>query len=280
MTIGQRIKELRTARSLSQEYVAIRMGVSRQAVSKWETDSAMPDTYNLIALAELFEVSVESIVSTDGDAPVDVLINEVDVKSEKKKKTGLFAGTVCILIGIALVLLCYLGEQVSSRFIPVYEMLTLLPMILSPLWMLFYKPAELATDKKSLRKLCLRSLIYALIIEVVCASLFVGYYLLVYSYRLLEYHYSFIWPLVVLQVNMWVLLELAVQIPLLTRKRFGQPLRIVLYLLLTLLLIPFVAALFHLISPMTLNRRIVIMGIATAISAALFACCWIWQEKT
>lgn len=59
MTIGNRISELRKKYSYSQEYVASKLGVSCQAVSKWETDQTAPDTYNLIALAELFNVSVE-----------------------------------------------------------------------------------------------------------------------------------------------------------------------------------------------------------------------------
>ncbi|MBE6632138.1 MAG: helix-turn-helix transcriptional regulator, partial [Ruminococcaceae bacterium] len=61
MTIGKRIRELRVSRSYSQEYLAEKLGVSRQAVSKWETDLSAPDTYNLIALSKLFGVSVEYI---------------------------------------------------------------------------------------------------------------------------------------------------------------------------------------------------------------------------
>ncbi len=61
MTIGKRISNLRKERSYSQEYVAEKLNVSRQAVSKWEQDQCAPDTYNLIALAELFDVSVEYI---------------------------------------------------------------------------------------------------------------------------------------------------------------------------------------------------------------------------
>ncbi|MBO7254739.1 MAG: helix-turn-helix transcriptional regulator [Clostridia bacterium] len=61
MSIGQRISKLRKENNLSQEYIAEKLGVSRQAVSKWETDRSAPDTYNLISLAELFNVSVEYI---------------------------------------------------------------------------------------------------------------------------------------------------------------------------------------------------------------------------
>ena len=63
MTLGQRICELRKEKGYSQEYVAERLDVTRQAVSKWETDLSAPDTYNLIALAELLGVSVEYIAT-------------------------------------------------------------------------------------------------------------------------------------------------------------------------------------------------------------------------
>lgn len=63
MTIGQRIGELRKQHGYSQEYIAEKMNVSRQAVSKWEQDLSAPDTYNLIALAELLGVSVEYLAT-------------------------------------------------------------------------------------------------------------------------------------------------------------------------------------------------------------------------
>ncbi len=59
MTIGQRISELRRSFGYSQEYIAEQLQVSRQAVSKWEQDQSAPDTYNLIALAKLLNVTVE-----------------------------------------------------------------------------------------------------------------------------------------------------------------------------------------------------------------------------
>lgn len=63
MTIGQRISELRKNSGFSQEFVAEKLDVSRQAVSKWETDASAPDTYNLIALSQLFGVTVEYIAT-------------------------------------------------------------------------------------------------------------------------------------------------------------------------------------------------------------------------
>lgn len=63
MTIGGRITALRKELQISQEEMADRIGVSRQSVSKWETDTSAPDAFNLIALAEVLNTSVEYIVT-------------------------------------------------------------------------------------------------------------------------------------------------------------------------------------------------------------------------
>ena len=63
MSIGNRISERRRELGYSQEYVAEKLNVSRQAVSKWEQDLCAPDTYNLIALSELLGLSVEYLAA-------------------------------------------------------------------------------------------------------------------------------------------------------------------------------------------------------------------------
>lgn len=61
-TLGEILKEHRTACKMTQEFVAESLGVSRQAVSKWESGAADPSTSNLFALAKLFGVSVEDLL--------------------------------------------------------------------------------------------------------------------------------------------------------------------------------------------------------------------------
>jgi transcriptional regulator with XRE-family HTH domain len=61
ITLGERIQTLRNENKMSQEKLAELLGVSRQAVSKWETGLANPNTENLILLAEIFHVSVDEI---------------------------------------------------------------------------------------------------------------------------------------------------------------------------------------------------------------------------
>ena len=58
MTIGQRIAQKRKELGLSQEGLGDQLGVSRQSIYKWESDSALPEIDKLIALSRLFGVSV------------------------------------------------------------------------------------------------------------------------------------------------------------------------------------------------------------------------------
>ena len=61
-TLGETLKELRTERNMTQDFVAESLGVSRQAVSKWENGSSEPSTSNLIAIAKLYETPPEELL--------------------------------------------------------------------------------------------------------------------------------------------------------------------------------------------------------------------------
>lgn len=61
-SLGETIRIHRLERNMTQEFVAERLGVSRQAVSKWESGASEPSTSNLLALAKLFEISPEELL--------------------------------------------------------------------------------------------------------------------------------------------------------------------------------------------------------------------------
>ncbi len=69
MTLGQRIQHYRTDQALSQEALGNSLGVSRQAVSRWEADAAVPDVDKLIALSKLFTVPVGVLLGVEEDSP-------------------------------------------------------------------------------------------------------------------------------------------------------------------------------------------------------------------
>ena len=67
--IANRLVNLRKEKGFSQEQLAEKIGVSRQAVSKWERSEASPDTDNLIMLARLYEVSLDELLRTEDEIP-------------------------------------------------------------------------------------------------------------------------------------------------------------------------------------------------------------------
>ena len=69
-SLGEVLKEHRVRCKMTQEFVAESLGVSRQAVSKWETGTAGPSTSNLLALAKLFGISAEELLrSVEQEGP-------------------------------------------------------------------------------------------------------------------------------------------------------------------------------------------------------------------
>lgn len=62
MTLGERIKNYRKELGLSQEELAEKINVSRQAITKWENDSGIPDIDNLISLSKIMGVSLDELV--------------------------------------------------------------------------------------------------------------------------------------------------------------------------------------------------------------------------
>lgn len=61
-SLGEALKENRIRCNMTQEFVAEQLGVSRQAVSKWENGTSDPNTSNLLALAKLFGISAEELL--------------------------------------------------------------------------------------------------------------------------------------------------------------------------------------------------------------------------
>ena len=65
MTLGEKLITLRQQAGMSQEALAEKLNVSRQAISKWERDEAMPETENIVRLAKIFSVSTDYLLLPD-----------------------------------------------------------------------------------------------------------------------------------------------------------------------------------------------------------------------
>ena len=97
MALSDNIRCRRTELKLSQEAVAERLGVSRQAVSKWETGQSEPSAEKLMGLAALFEISLAELIDPQGVRQVQ---NEAERRvHHTKMRVGRSAGYILLYIG-------------------------------------------------------------------------------------------------------------------------------------------------------------------------------------
>lgn len=94
MTTGEKITEERKKLGLTQQQFADKLGVTRQAVSRWESDLAFPETDTLIAMSELFGCSIDYLIKYNGDkTPSGAESNAQKEEDNDKPKWGLnFSG--------------------------------------------------------------------------------------------------------------------------------------------------------------------------------------------
>ena len=86
MTLGQKLKEIRKRFGLSQESLAEIMNVSRQAITKWESDEGLPDVSNLQELSKVFNLTVDYLLDNDNSLPALSMKKELD--KDKYEMTG------------------------------------------------------------------------------------------------------------------------------------------------------------------------------------------------
>ena len=78
---AQRLADLRRSKGFSQEGLARKLGLSRQAVSKWERAESSPDTENLISLAKLYGVSLDELLN-----PSDEIEDDIEIENEDRAR--------------------------------------------------------------------------------------------------------------------------------------------------------------------------------------------------
>ncbi|MCX4364364.1 MAG: helix-turn-helix transcriptional regulator [Bacilli bacterium] len=78
MTLGEKLKSIRKRFGLSQEQLAEIMNVSRQAITKWESDGGIPDVSNLQELAKVFGITVDYLLNDNNELPALSMTKKLD----------------------------------------------------------------------------------------------------------------------------------------------------------------------------------------------------------
>ena len=106
MSLGETIYRLRTEKNLSQGDFAEKLEISRQSISKWENNIAIPDLEKIIKLSEIFEVSLDELVK--GEQLHLKIESVIDVQQEKMKEIGVpprkIAGTILLCMSFFVVM--------------------------------------------------------------------------------------------------------------------------------------------------------------------------------
>lgn len=102
MKFQEKLVSLRKGKGMSQEQLAEKLGVSRQAISRWESGESTPDMLNLLGLCECFQVSSDYLLHDDYESDADIPLvkqkEEEIVEVKLKKKTMHLISAFCFLI--------------------------------------------------------------------------------------------------------------------------------------------------------------------------------------
>ena len=116
MNLSDRIQYLRKARGISQEGLADQIGVSRQAVSKWESEQSMPDLDKIISMSDYFEVTTDYLLK--GIEPV------VQKEEEQSIKHRRIASNICYQLSLGFVGLGIILSIILADFLKISVLLT------------------------------------------------------------------------------------------------------------------------------------------------------------
>lgn len=112
MKFDENLRAFRKQKDFSQEYLAEKMNVSRQTISKWENGTAMPDLKKLTDLASLFDVSMDELLGTSApdyktsvsdNSELEILKQAFDEYKAKNKKMTIIFGAVSTVLVVALI---------------------------------------------------------------------------------------------------------------------------------------------------------------------------------
>lgn len=90
MTFGEKLKEARKGAGYSQEELANKLGVSRSAITKWETDKGMPDISNIKAISQLLNISIDYLLDDGSKLDFTTIRKPIDLSAYTDKKLTVF----------------------------------------------------------------------------------------------------------------------------------------------------------------------------------------------
>lgn len=118
MTLGRRIQQLRKEKGMSQEQLGETLGVTRQAVSRWEMDGAVPEVDKLIAMSQLFGVDLNELLQVERTAAPPTAQDRAVPQSAGYRRAAVIAIVLCALLFLSNFLLWFQVIQLKKQLRP------------------------------------------------------------------------------------------------------------------------------------------------------------------
>ena len=122
MSLGEKLLKLRKKKGLSQEEVADILHVTRQTVSKWETDQSMPDFDKVVPICNLYEISTEELFHDEVSTPrevEEVRIENTTTYQDYNRKKALFTTVAVMLYILSVVVIIFFSTVLRSPIVGV-----------------------------------------------------------------------------------------------------------------------------------------------------------------
>ena len=127
MEIGQKLRQARLDSGLTQEAVAERVGVSRQTVSNWENNRSYPDIASVIALSELYSLTLDELLKGDA-AMIRHLEESTDVVRSRERLSRLLVVLTYLIIWALSILVFWMGFKEEAMLYSIATFYLVLPL--------------------------------------------------------------------------------------------------------------------------------------------------------
>lgn len=131
MDFGEQIKSIRKKENLTQEEFAIKLNVSRQAVSNWENNKNLPDIGTLILMSNVFQISLDQLIKGDNhmnNMTEKVIKDGSETRRAKYNMISAVTGGVLLLIGVMLLVIKGMSVEYVDAHGILHENFFLIPL--------------------------------------------------------------------------------------------------------------------------------------------------------
>ena len=115
LLLNDNIRKYRKSKHMSQDELAEKLNVTRQSISLWETGQTQPSLDNIIALAKLFDISTDTLLTENDSASVETDEGSSKLNKSSKKKKTIIIASACFVIAIALITVAVLFGNDSNN---------------------------------------------------------------------------------------------------------------------------------------------------------------------